>query len=60
MEYWASKAEEFRTRAAECEEKANQAKDTEAKQLLREAAETWRSMATQAERLGGWAWPAEP
>jgi hypothetical protein len=53
MAYWVSKAEEFRARAAECEEKANQAKDAEAKRLLREAAETWRSMATQVERLGG-------
>jgi phage shock protein A len=53
MAYWVSKAEEFRARAAECEEKANQAKDAGAKRLLREAAETWRGMATQVERLGG-------
>ncbi len=52
MAHQTSKAEEFRARAAECEEKANQSKDAEAKRLLREAAENWRSIATQAERLG--------
>jgi hypothetical protein len=45
-----AKADEFRARAAECDEKADQAKDTEAKRMLREAAENWRSMAAQAER----------
>ena len=45
-----SKAEEFHAKAAECERKAEQAKDTEAKRLLREAADNWRSMASDAER----------
>jgi hypothetical protein len=46
-----STAEEFRAKAAEYEKKADQAKDAEAKRLLREAAENWRSMAAQADRL---------
>ena len=33
-----SKAEEYRARAAECEEKATEATDVEAKRLLQEAA----------------------
>jgi len=49
-EWTVSKAEEFHAKAAECERKAQQAKDTEAKRLLREAADNWRSMASDAER----------
>jgi hypothetical protein len=45
-----AKADEFRARAAECDEKADQAKDVEAKRMFREAAANWRSMAAQAER----------
>jgi hypothetical protein len=45
-----AKADEFRAKAVECDEKADQAKDAEAKRLLRETAETWRSMAAQADR----------
>jgi DNA-binding NtrC family response regulator len=45
-----SKAEAFRANAAECDKKADQAKDIEAKRMFREAAENWRSMAAQAER----------
>ena len=52
MAHRTNEAGEFRAKAAECEEKADQAKDAEAKRLLREAAENWRSLATQAERLG--------
>ena len=47
-----SKAEEFRTNAAQCDKLAEQAKDPEAKRMLREAADNWRKMAEQAERLG--------
>ena len=46
-----SRAEYFRTKAAECEEKAEAARDTEAKRMFREAAQHWREMAAQAERL---------
>ena len=46
-----SKAEYFRDKAVECDKLADEAKDVEAKRLLREAAENWRSMAAQAERL---------
>ena len=49
-EWTASKAEEFHAKAAECERKAEQAKDAEAKRLLREAADNWRRMASDAER----------
>jgi hypothetical protein len=47
-----SKAADFRAKADECEKKAEQAKDVEAKQLLMDAAQNWRSMAAQAERHG--------
>jgi hypothetical protein len=45
-----AEADEFRARAVECDEKADQAKDVEAKRMFHEAAENWRSMAVQAER----------
>ena len=47
-----SKAGEFRAKADECERKAHQAKDAEAKRLLMEAAQNWRNMAEQADRHG--------
>ncbi len=47
-----SKVDEFRANAAECEKLADQAKDPEAKRMLREAADNWRKMADQAQRLG--------
>src|SRR5579871_319468 len=47
-----SKAQELHAKAAECDLKADRAKDPEASRLLREAAASWRSMAIQAERLG--------
>jgi len=46
-----TRAEYFRARAAECEEKAKAAKDPEAKRMLLEAAKHWREMADQSERL---------
>ena len=47
-----SKADYYRAKAAECEEKAEAARDLRAKQMLKEAAQYWREMAAQAERLG--------
>lgn len=47
-----NKAQELHAKAAECDLKADRAKDPEASRLLREAAASWRSMAIQAERLG--------
>ena len=43
-------AEECRARAAQCDEKAEQAKDPEAKRLLEDAAAEWRTMAVLADR----------
>jgi hypothetical protein len=43
-------AAEFRAKAEECERKAEEATDVEAKRLLLEAAEHWRILAAQAER----------
>jgi hypothetical protein len=37
-----STADVFRAKADECEKKAEEAKDVEAKRLLREAAQEWR------------------
>jgi hypothetical protein len=45
-----SKADEFRASAVECDKLADQAKDPEAKRMLREAADNWRKMADQAQR----------
>ena len=45
-----TKADECRARAAECDEKADQAKDPEAKRLLEDAAAEWRTMADLADR----------
>lgn len=47
-----SKAEEYRARAADCEKKATEATDIEAKRLLQEAAKEWRYMAAQADPHG--------
>jgi hypothetical protein len=47
-----SKADAFRARAAECDKAADEAKNPEAKRFLRQAADNWRIMAEQAERLG--------
>jgi hypothetical protein len=47
-----SKAEEYRAKAAECQKKADEATDVEAKRLLQEAAYEWSNMAAQAQRHG--------
>jgi hypothetical protein len=47
-----SQAEALRAKAAECEKKADQAKDLEAKRVLRKEADNWRTMALQADRFG--------
>jgi hypothetical protein len=47
-------ADECRARAAACDEKAEQAKDPEAKRLLEDAATEWRTMAAQADRHAVW------
>jgi hypothetical protein len=49
-----TRAEAFRAKAAECDKKADEAKDAEAKRLFREAAGDWLSMAIQAERFELW------
>jgi hypothetical protein len=49
-----TRAETFRAKAAECDKKADEAKDAEAKRLLQEAADNWISMAIQVERFGEW------
>jgi hypothetical protein len=46
------KAEEYRRTAQECERMSEESKDPEAKRILKEAAEQWRNMAAQADRLG--------
>jgi hypothetical protein len=45
-------AAEFSANADECEQKAHQTKDVEAKRVLREAAQEWRALAAHAERRG--------
>jgi hypothetical protein len=47
-----AKADEYRRQADECDRRANQAKDPEAKRMFKAAAEQWRSMALTAERNG--------
>jgi hypothetical protein len=44
-----SKAEEYRAKARECEERAEQASDSITKQHLIEIAVKWRSLADHAE-----------
>jgi hypothetical protein len=45
-----SKADDLRANAAECERKADVAKDLEAQRFFREAAIEWRNLALRAER----------
>ncbi len=47
-----SKADYYRARAAECEEKVEAAMDIHAKEMFKEVARHWREMAAQAERHG--------
>jgi hypothetical protein len=47
-----SKADEYRARAAECEKLAEQASEPTARNLLRQVADNWRTMAMQADRFG--------
>jgi hypothetical protein len=49
-----TKADECRARAAECDEKAERAKDPAAKRLLEDAAAEWRTMAALADRHAVW------
>jgi hypothetical protein len=45
-------AEEYRAQGAECDRLADEAQDSEAKRMLRETADNWRSLAAQVERTG--------
>jgi len=47
-----SKAEEYRRRAKDAEQQAEQARDVAAKRSWGEVAEQWREMAIRAERHG--------
>jgi hypothetical protein len=47
-----SKADEFRARAKQADERAMQASNVEARQTLVEVARLWHEMAEQAERHG--------
>jgi hypothetical protein len=47
-----TKAEEYREQAADCERRANEVRDPEAKKYFADCARLWRFMAEQAER--GW------
>jgi hypothetical protein len=42
-EILSDKAEQFRSNVAQCDRKAEQAKNAEAKQQFRQAAENWRN-----------------
>lgn len=46
--------DECRAKAAECDKKAEQAKNAEAKRLLQDAAKEWRTMAAFADRHVVW------
>jgi len=46
----ASKADEYRAKARECEERAEQTRDPFIKQQLLDIAEKWRTMAAHDER----------
>ena len=46
-----TKAEDFRAKAAECDKLASRASDAEARRMFQEAADNWRVMAKQAERM---------
>jgi len=45
-------SDECRAKAAMCDKKATEAKDMEAKRLLQDAAQEWRSMAAEAVQKG--------
>jgi hypothetical protein len=45
------KIDVFRSRAAECERLANEAKDLETRRILRDAATNWRIIADRIERM---------
>jgi hypothetical protein len=47
-----SRADYFREKAAECEQKARATRDLEAERMFLEATRMWREMAAQAERQG--------
>jgi hypothetical protein len=44
-----SKADNYRSKAENCERLADKAKDRDAKQMLHDVARNWRRMAVQAE-----------
>jgi hypothetical protein len=46
------KEEQYRRKAQDCDRMSDEAKEPEAKRMLKEAAEQWRQMAAQAERHG--------
>jgi len=46
------RTDDYRARAAECERKAMEADDPDAKKDFADAARYWRDLADQAERLG--------
>jgi hypothetical protein len=46
-----SRAEQYRTKAAECELRATEARDFDVKQQFRELARQWRTLAERTERL---------
>ena len=48
----ATRAEQYRAKAVECEERSQEVTVREAKEAFAEAARQWRMMAEQAERQG--------
>ena len=46
------RSEEYRSRAAECKERAREARDSGIKRQFEEVAEHWLQFATQTQRLG--------
>jgi hypothetical protein len=49
-----TKADQYRERAGECEAKAAQARDLQAKQIFTEAANEWRELARQMDSFASW------
>jgi hypothetical protein len=47
-----TKAEEYRAKARECDERAEQTRDPFIKQQLIDIAKTWRAMAAHEEKYG--------
>jgi hypothetical protein len=47
------RADDFRAKAIECDKLADEAWDSETKQMLQEAAKNWRVLAVQVERWSG-------